>query len=373
MGWVEPHGAGYRARWRVGGEVVSVQCETKTQAQDVLDEVARERRRGRDVDPRGGRMLVKEWGEEWIETRPHVKKSTDSTDRGRMRNHIVGRLGTLTLAQVTPIVVRRWITALEDDAELAPKTIRNCHGLLHSLMAAAVEEGLIPANPCENTKLPEAENAEMHFLTAQEVYRLVHAHPEHYRPLIVTLAGTGMRWGEAAGLRRRRLDIMGRRLEVVHTLEEVDGTLSVGTPKTRRSRRIISLPDAVVDVLVPLSLGDPDGYLFTTPAGARLRRHNFGRRVWKPAVAKAKLPDTLRIHDLRHTHVAHLIAEGVHPASISRRLGHKSIRVTMDVYGHLLPDVDDGVLKAANRALKPLGAPILLPAPDDDSTLEPQK
>jgi integrase len=206
----------------------------------------------------------------------------------------------------------------------------------------------------------------MHFLTGEEVARLVEAHPAHYRPLIITLAGTGMRWGEAVGLTRRRLDIMARTLYVFRTLEEVDGVLDVGTPKTKRSKRSISLPDAVVEALIPLSIGDEDGYLFTTPRGARLRRHNFGRRIWKPAVAEAKLPSTLRVHDLRHTHVAHLIAEGVHPASISRRLGHKSIRVTMDVYGHLLPDVDERVIKAANRALKPLGAPILPPSPADD-------
>lgn len=372
MGWIEPHGRGHRACWRVGGEVVRVQCDTKAQAQDVLDEVARERRRGRDVDPRGARITVKEWGETWIDSRPHVKRSTDSTDRGRMKNHIVGRLGGYMLGQVTPLVVRRWIVELEEEADLAPKTIRNCHGLLHSLMEAAVHEQLLPSNPCEHTKLPEAEDAEMHFLTGEEVQRLVRSHPEHYQPLIVTLAGTGMRWGEAVGLSRRRLDIIGRKLEVIRTLEEVDGTLSVGTPKTRRSRRIISLPDAVVDALVPLSIGDPDDYLFTTPRGARLRRHNFGRRIWKPAVEKAKLPDTLRLHDLRHTHVAHLIAEGVHPASISRRLGHKSIRVTMDTYGHLLPDVDERVIKAANRALEALGAPRLLPADDREVELEPQ-
>lgn len=352
MGWIEQRGRTYRARWIVDGERVSVTCATKAEARAVLEDVAAARRQGTYIDPRAGEITVEEWCDLWIESRPHVKASTDSTDRGRARKHIVGRLGRLQLAQITPLTVQHWVTRLLDDADLAPKTVRNCHGLLHSMLDAAVSERLIASNPAAGTKLPAAGAPEMHFLTVEQVQALLAAIPAHYVPLVTTLVGTGLRWGEAAGLRRRRVDVFRRQLSVEETLQEVDGTLSWGPPKTRRSRRTVSLPPTVVEKLIPLVDGPADETVFRTPRGALLRRRNFGQRVWHPAIEKANadgpvLPADLRVHDLRHTHVAQLIARGVHPAAISRRLGHASIQVTMDVYGHLLPEVDERVTAAA--------------------------
>jgi integrase len=93
----------------------------------------------------------------------------------------------------------------------------------------------------------------------------------------------------------------------------------------------------------------PDGLLFTSPRGALISRSWFNQRRLKPAAAGAGIGD-LTAHDLRHSHVAHLIAEGVHPKAIQMRLGHGSIRVTMDTYGHLLDGVDADAAAALNRA-----------------------
>ena len=91
--------------------------------------------------------------------------------------------------------------------------------------------------------------------------------------------------------------------------------------------------------------------MFTSPEGTPLRRHNFSRRVWKPAVTAAELVPAPRFHDLRHTHVALLIAAGVPMKAISERLGHTSIVITMDRYGHLQPDVDDALVRALESRL----------------------
>ncbi len=77
--------------------------------------------------------------------------------------------------------------------------------------------------------------------------------------------------------------------------------------------------------------------MFTSPEGLPLRNSNFRRRIWHPAVARAGLPRSLRIHDLRHTCVSLLIAQGAHPKAAQIHLGHSSITVTMDRYGHLFP------------------------------------
>jgi len=83
---------------------------------------------------------------------------------------------------------------------------------------------------------------------------------------------------------------------------------------------------------------DPNAFLFTAPRGGPLRHHNFYQRLFCPALPRAGLPEQIRFHDLRHTCAALLIAQGAHPKAIQAHLGHSSIQVTMDRYGHLFPD-----------------------------------
>ena len=91
---------------------------------------------------------------------------------------------------------------------------------------------------------------------------------------------------------------------------------------------------------------DPDGLVFTASNGSPLRNSNFTKNVWQPALETAQLPAALRIHDLRHTAAALLISKGAHPEAIKRHLGHSSIVVTMDVYGHLFPSEAESLAQA---------------------------
>ena len=94
---------------------------------------------------------------------------------------------------------------------------------------------------------------------------------------------------------------------------------------------------------------DPEGLVFSVPGGAPMRNSNFSRRVWKPAIRQADLPTELRVHDLRHTAVALLISRGAHPEAIKRHMGHSSITVTMDVYGHLFPSAAEDLADALDQ------------------------
>jgi integrase len=115
----------------------------------------------------------------------------------------------------------------------------------------------------------------------------------------------------------------------------------------------VSIPDFLVEMLARQAESKrSDDLVFVGRDGAPLRRSNFNRRHWKPAVERAGLPSALRFHDLRHTHVAFLIAQGWDAYRISRRLGHSSIKTTLDRYGHLLPDEDDEGLARAGRSLR---------------------
>lgn len=157
-----------------------------------------------------------------------------------------------------------------------------------------------------------------------------------------------MRWGEAAGLQLEQIDLLHRRVIVDRALTETSGHLQIGLPKTRSSARQISMPSFMINEIeshlgsFPMGV---EGHLVTSAGGGLLRRSNFRRREWLPAVAEARL-SPFRYHDLRHSHVALLIAQGEHPKLIADRLGHASPTVTMGIYGHLFPGLDE---EAADR------------------------
>ncbi|MGZ6912902.1 MAG: site-specific integrase [Acidimicrobiia bacterium] len=170
---------------------------------------------------------------------------------------------------------------------------------------------------------------------------------------MVYLAGVlGLRWSEVAGLRVSRIDLARKRLEISETCAEVDGKVVFADVKTRSSRRTLNVPTFVIDMLsehlARRGTPKPDALVFVAPEGGPLRRSTFRTRVFDPAVTRAEL-DGLTFHGLRHTAAGPLIEAGAHVETIKQRLGHSSIRVTSNVYGSLLPTVDEGVTTALEQ------------------------
>jgi integrase len=186
----------------------------------------------------------------------------------------------------------------------------------------------------------------MLFLDAVEVNRLADAIDEPYGVLVRFAAYTGLRAGELAALRVGRVDLLRGSVDVREAYAEVHGALVLGPTKTY-GRRTVALPRFLCDELGAYLVGrdvSPDAHLFTSPDGGPLRQSNFYRRTFKPAVRAAGLPDGLRFHDLRHTCAALLIAQGAHPRALMERLGHSSVTVSLDRYGHLLPSLDEALV-----------------------------
>lgn len=144
------------------------------------------------------------------------------------------------------------------------------------------------------------------------------------------------------------LDLLRGTLTVAQQLSEVNGEISIRAPKTAASRRQIALPRQPGETLAQHP--SVDGYVFTSPGGAPLRRNNFRSRVFLPAV-RASVGEPMRFHDLRHSHVAALIAQGEHPKVIQTRLGHSSIKITLDRYGHLFDGLDEAAAERLNDSL----------------------
>ena len=163
--------------------------------------------------------------------------------------------------------------------------------------------------------------------------------------LIYLLAYGGPRWGEAVALRRSRCDLLRSRLHITESASEAGGRLVFGPTKTYDDRTIIVpgfLRSLLAEHLATQTGPEESALVFTAPEGGPLRHANFYKRVWRPAKQAAGVPDGLRIHDLRHTCAALLIAHGASPKAIQAHLGHSSIQVTFDRYGHLFPeDLED--------------------------------
>lgn len=373
--WIEKHGPGWRIRDTVAGRKVTLGHghQTKTAARNAMTELRAAKLRGQGLRPGGGRTLLRDWIAVWQPAwETSLKPSSSVSEPGRIRNHIVPLLGHLALEDIGDLTVQAWVAALlkgdgpavggKARRPLAGKTVHNCHGLLYTAMQAAVRQKLIPANPCLDTTLPKRTHHEMRFLSEQEIGRLLAALPTHWRPLVLLLVSTGLRWGEAVALRVGRVDLLATvpSVRVIEALTEMPGTgeLVFHEPKTERSRRTVTITKMVAEVLIPLIIDRArDALLFTTPRGLTVRTRNF-RRVWLAALKRAGL-EGVRVHDLRHTHAAILISAGRPLTAIQHRLGHSSIAVTSDLYGHLMKNVDEGILAAIDAALAGITADAL--------------
>ena len=192
----------------------------------------------------------------------------------------------------------------------------------------------------------------MVFLTAEQVETLATTIDQRYSTLTHLAAYTGLRAGEICALRVGRVDLAKGRITVAESVTEVQSRgLHFSEPKTYE-RRSVTLPAFLVEKLTTHMKGrpdEPDAFVFTSPEGSTLNHKNFYRRHFKPALAAAGLPAEMRFHDLRHTCAALCIALGAHPKAIQERLGHSSITVTLDRYGHLFPKLDELLTEGSGR------------------------
>jgi integrase len=308
------------------------------------------------IDPQRGRTTFADFAAEVEASRADRRESTRARDETVMRRHVLPRFGDLPLAGIEPGDVARWVAEMAA-GEYSPAYVRKAYQLLSGVLTRAVASRYIAATPCVGIDLPRLEHFEMRFLDASEVHDLAETIAPRYRALVLAAAYTGLRFGELAGLRVDRLDLLHRTIRVEETLNDVRGRIVVGPPKSNAARRTVTLPAFLAEVLEDHLRRFPpgeSGRVFTAPEGGPLRRNLFRRRAWLPAVRRS-VGEPCRFHDLRHTHAALLIAEKVHPKVIQGRLGHESIRTTLDTYGHRFPGLDEAAAGALDSAYRTVG------------------
>lgn len=300
-------------------------------------------------------MTLDDWSEQHFTSLTKANPATVADYRRIYKAKWSPVLGGLRLSAITRVHVAQALNGLAG----SDKTRMNAWAVLTHMLKVAAQDGHITKSPTVGVELDrrtDHEREEHRYLTEIEFFEIVDALPEHWRPLVMTLGGTGMRWGEAAALTVGDIDLVGCVVRI--TKAERRGAerrkdTTIGPTKTRKSRRTVTLPNEVVDALRPLVEGRrASETLFCQPKGGRLVHRRF-YQVWQAAITKAKIADPApRLHDLRHSHVAWLIARGVPLPVIQARLGHENISTTIDTYGHLMPDLQKAAADAASQVFQ---------------------
>lgn len=349
------HGARWQACWTENGKERRQAHATKTAAEDHLIAVGHRQRVGGYIDPTAGRVFIRDILGDWEATLIHLAPSTRAAVQSDLHASIEPHWGDHILADVRRADVQRWVTNMEK----APRTVQTIHGRLHSFLTWCVDEGRIISNPATRVNLPQGRRREHRFLTVPQVYALADAVIPDYRDLIVLLATTGLRIGEAAELRVKDLHLERGRLTVNRAVVYVHGSAVVGPPKSGKARSVPLTSSIMAALETRAAAREQDDLLFTTPRGRQLRANNFKRRDFDIAVVLANesgadIPADLWVHDLRHTAASLAVSSGASVKSIQRMLGHATAAITLDVYAGLfdqeLDDVADRMETLINAA-----------------------
>jgi integrase len=323
---------------------VSRQFDRKRDAEDWLADQRHSKNAGTYVDPNRGKITLGGWADLWIESKLDLAPKTKERYRGAIKVHIKPRWEKVPLSEVSHADLQRWIAGID----AAPATVRKVHRVMSMILAYAVKDDRLAKNPAEKISLPRVRQAERRFLNHTQVHGLAEACGDH-RLVVLFLAYTGLRWGEMAALRVRRIDFLRRRVLVAESVTPTGSGLVWGDTKGHE-RREVSLPRFLVDDLARHVEGkSADDLVFTGRNGQVLRAQAFQRTALTKAAVKVDVPG-FHPHELRHTAASLAIASGADVKVVQQMMGHKSATMTLDLYGHLFPDRLDVVADAMDAA-----------------------
>jgi integrase len=363
----------------------SIYGETRKEVQEKLTRALRARQLGLPVE--SDRLTVGAWLTQWLgmQKPPATKPKTYEAYEGDLRIHLIPALGNRPLVKLQPQEVREFMRA-KIEAGFSSKSIRNYRATLRAALNVAMQDGLIARNSAALAKPPRLEKRPAHVFSQEEALRFLQAARGHRLEAVFTVAlSLGLRQGEILGLRWEDIDLDAARLQVSHTLQrirrpgEAKGKLELIAPKTDKSRRAIALPQVAVSALYAhrgrqeqerKSCGSrwrDTGMVFTTGIGTMLDQRNMLRAFYgimntpdpgdpePDTKKKRKLFPRLRFHDLRHSAATLLLAQGVHARYIMELLGHSSITLTMNTYGHVLEEMQKETARQTDAIFNPVG------------------
>ena len=305
------YGAGNRWRARyidADGRERSQTFSRKGDAERFLVATEADLLRGSYVDPQRAKLTLVAYADRWLASQP-LRPSSRRTYEIYLRTRILPALGTRGLGSITPTDVRGLIRSAQQD--LAPITVHHIHGLLATIMRAAMEDGYLSRSPCARTAPGKGPKARVVPMTTAQVQAVLEALPQRYRIAALLGAGCGLRIGEVLGLRIRSLDFVMDELAVVEQLQLLPGAPPyLAPPKTASSIRVVPMPRVVSAALaehLEREPGSPADLVLRSSTGGPIWPNSFYDSIWRPAALRAGLTKA-RFHDYADLWVMPIVA-----------------------------------------------------------------
>lgn len=302
----------------------------------------------------------------WLEQQSQLKETSYACYRAHIKYTLA--IGSIKLQKLTPDKVQAMYTDLSKNKHLGPATIKLIHRILYKAFKDAIRLKLLAPgmNPCQDLLLPKNERSKSQSLNAEQAKKLLTAAGTTDLAAFVSLAlGLGLRRGEVLGLRWADVNLEGRYLEVKHTLSSVpDGNghtyFSDTDPKSHTSQRKIVFPQFVIDALkahkvkqlevrLAAEKWEDKDLVFCTATGGYIKPA-LVLYSFKKLLTAAELP-IVRIHDLRHSTATLLKSLGVPIEVVREILGHSTISITAEIYGHEVPEMHIDAMQKLNHLL----------------------
>ena len=318
---------------------------TKTQAKKELRDIEQMVERGAYL-PREGIPIFEKVAEDWLEyKKPNIRHSTFRQYKGHVDNHLIPYFGTTKINRMNFSSIEKFMSHSTAN-KVTPPTLKKLLVTLGSIFKYAVIKKLCEYNPVREIDKPKIlKKKKVIFLQPEEIRALIdNARDQKSRCMYTISVMSGMRQGEMLGLKWTDIDWFNCQVHVNRTYNHDH----FYEPKSEASRRSIDLGPSVISELKKWQIACPANELnliFPNEVGKPMDANGLFKRTFKATLIKAKLRD-IRFHDLRHTFASLLIDQGEHPKYIQSQLGHSSINVTMDTYGHLMRTVNQ---EASNR------------------------
>lgn len=328
---------------------------TKQEAKAYENAEIAQRNRGEWIDPRESARTFAEIAAEWFESNPAKRESSRARDEITLRCHLVPRFGPMPIGRIRPVDVQAWVN--DATSRRAPRTVRRDYGVLRAVVRYAEATDSIGRSPCRGINLPKVAKLDRPMIATDDLHRMVDELGRH--GLMATLGAVlGLRWGEVAGLRVRRIDFAEGTLTVAEqVVRDSRGASLLDSPKSDAGSRTLAVPPVLLDQLsahIHVVHGEgasPQAFVFPNSTGGHLGYSTWRQRVWDPAAQRAGLGEIdtsgggerysgITFHDLRRANATALIGAGVDVKTAQHRLGHSDVRLTLDVYASAVDEAD---------------------------------
>jgi integrase len=350
---------------------------TKREAMEWRDEQKELLRRGMSAG--SGRITTGDWLTRWLDIiKPKVANNTWGFYDFFVRRFLMPQVGTVRLDDLTVDRIEKMYSDLLSGG-VSADAVRKAGNTLNAALQKAVRNRMLLYNPARDADKPApGGKSTVRCLAPDEVSRfLAAAGEDRLYALYVLWLDSGAREGELFALVWGDVDWQGSAIRIVRSLEEYKGRLELKDVKTKGSRRRVVLSPFTMDALAEhrkavLTEGHyrADGPVFCAPGGGWLRKSNFRRRSFDKVRRQAGLP-RFRPYDLRHSTATMLLLAQESPKVVSERLGHSTVRMTLDTYSHTLPGMQERAAAKLDAILRNASfpaCPTVVPQPPQAST-----